>query len=273
MLMQRVLTAIPLAALVIWVILFQPTSVFDILLTVITLIAGYEWAGLAGMQSRALRILTGILVSACAWGLLFLPQLWILFYLTGISLWWLLVTFYLTSARPSAGFAGIAWRKWMLAPVLVPAAFIAMHYLHTSEQGGWWLMYGLALVWVADIGAYFSGKRFGKKKLLPLISPGKTREGLYGALLATTLYTVVAGYVAQLTLPAIVLLVTLSIGLTIISVSGDLFISLLKREAGLKDTGCILPGHGGILDRIDSVLAAMPVFVTGFHLMIHPVLS
>jgi len=132
-------------------------------------------------------------------------------------------------------------------------------------------MYGLALIWVADIGAYFSGKRFGKNKLAERISPGKTIEGLLGALVLTSLYTLLSAYYFGLNTIQIISLMLISLVLTIISVVGDLYESTLKREVGLKDSGTILPGHGGILDRIDSVLAAMPVFSVSLHFFIHPV--
>mgnify|MGYP001823248173 FL=1 len=140
----------------------------------------------------------------------------------------------------------------------------------TGSQGAHWLFYALSLVWVADIGAYFSGKNFGKNKLEPHISPGKTIEGLAGGVIATSLYTLAAAYFFELSMEKTVLLVLLSVIVTLISVSGDLFFSFLKREAGLKDSGRILPGHGGILDRIDSVLAAMPVFIVGYNWLIAP---
>ena len=132
-------------------------------------------------------------------------------------------------------------------------------------------MYGLALIWVADIGAYFSGKKYGKNKLAENISPGKTIEGLIGALVLTSLYTLLAGYYFDLDTTQTISLLLISLLLTIISVVGDLYESTLKREVGLKDSGNILPGHGGILDRIDSVLAAMPVFSVSMHFFIHSV--
>ena len=128
----------------------------------------------------------------------------------------------------------------------------------------------MSLVWIADIGAYFSGKKFGKNKLSPNISPGKTKEGLIGAVIATSLYTLLVSYYFDLDTERAALLILLSVIVTFISVSGDLYISFLKREAGLKDSGDILPGHGGMLDRVDSVLAAMPVFIVGFNLLILP---
>jgi len=137
-------------------------------------------------------------------------------------------------------------------------------------KGADWLFYALSLVWVADIGAYFSGKRFGKNKLAPHISPGKTKEGLFGAVVLTSLYTLLASYYFGIATESAFLLVLLSIIVTVISVSGDLYFSFLKREAGWKDSGNILPGHGGTWDRVDSVLAAMPVFFVGFNWWIVP---
>ena len=134
------------------------------------------------------------------------------------------------------------------------------------EPGEWILLYLLTLVWVADIGAYFSGRRFGKNKLAPTISPGKTREGVAGGLLANlcwmlVVYLLVDGWGIDL-----MLFLVIGVATVAISVVGDLSISILKREAGVKDSGRLLPGHGGILDRIDSVIAASPIFVSGLFI-------
>ena len=276
MLWQRVLTAIPLAALVIWIILAQPTRIFDYLLTLITVIAGFEWARLSGVQSMPLRIFYAVLIIVIPWLILqqFLAYSSWLVYASVI--WWFSITYYLKQARPKVLTEGIhlpvQMEKLIVALVVIPATFVAMHLIHIMPDGDWWLLYALALVWVADIGAYFSGKKFGKQKLSPYISPGKTREGLYGAVVATSLYTLLASFWFEMDQESSVLLLLLSVILTFISVSGDLYLSFLKREAGLKDSGHILPGHGGILDRIDSVLAAMPVFAAGFHWLISPVI-
>ncbi len=277
MLIQRILTAIPLAALVVWIILFQPTRSVDYLLTLVTFIAASEWAGLALVKSRLLRYLYAGLVLVIPW--LFLLRfehlaIWLVY---AAVIWWFSLTYYLKRACPRHAVSGIQVDKLLIALVILPAAFIAMHLIHTlppmgdMPAGKWWLMYALALVWVADIGAYFSGKRFGKTKLSPQISPGKTREGLYGALLLTTLYTLIVSYFFNLDRETAILLLLLSVMMTLISVTGDLYVSFLKREAGIKDSGMLLPGHGGMLDRIDSVLAAMPVFIAGFYWLISPV--
>ncbi len=268
MLYQRILTAIPLAIFVFWIIFFQPTSVFSYFLFFIILIAGYEWARLSGVASTILRVIYAIVMTAVTWALQqYLPDylVWVIYLAV---LWWFGVTYYLTQATPKAADASLKLDKLLIAFIVLPAAALAMQKIHGFTQGAAWLFYALSLVWVADIGAYFSGKNFGKHKLAPAISPGKTKEGLYGAVIATSLYTIAAGFYFELTIEQSVLLILLSVVLTLVSVSGDLYISFLKREIGLKDTGNILPGHGGILDRIDSVLAAMPVFITGVDLFI-----
>ena len=146
---------------------------------------------------------------------------------------------------------------WICAHCLV-----YLHYVY----GGWTLLFLFTLVWIVDIGAYFSGRRFGKHQLAPTISPKKTWEGVYGGIAATLIwmllvYTLVDGW--QLGLAHYLLI---GLATVLVSIVGDLFESVLKREAGVKDSGHLLPGHGGVLDRIDSVVAAAPIFVAGLML-------
>ena len=269
MLYQRILTAIPLAAFVFWIIFFQSNAVFFYFLLFVVFVSGYEWARLSGVNNNPLRMLFAFVITAVTWAI---PQyladyiLWLIY----ISvLWWFSISYYLKLAKPKAANSKLKPDKLFIAFVVLPAAALAMQKIHAMNQGADWLFYALALVWVADTGAYFAGKKFGKNKLAPNISPGKTKEGLVGAVLATSLYTLVASYYFELDTERSALLVLLSVILTFISASGDLYFSFLKREAGLKDSGNILPGHGGILDRIDSVLAAMPVFAVGYNWLIY----
>ena len=275
MLYQRILTAIPLAAFVGWMIFFQPTSVFFYFVLFIVLIAGYEWAKLSGINNVYLRYVFAIFITAISWALKQYAAdhaLWVIYLAV---MWWFSISYYLKFAKPKSPTSELRLDKLLVAFIVLPAAALSMEKIHSMYvgidwQGPAWLFYALSLVWVADIGAYFSGKKFGKHKLAPDISPGKTKEGLLGALLATSLYTLIASYYFELATERAIILVLLSVILTFISVSGDLYFSFLKREAGLKDSGNILPGHGGILDRIDSVLAAMPVFVVGYNWWIYP---
>jgi phosphatidate cytidylyltransferase len=122
----------------------------------------------------------------------------------------------------------------------------------------------LMLVWLADIGAYFAGRQWGKSKLAPAISPGKTRAGVYGGLLSSLLFAAIAGAVFSHSLDWTLAFMMISLVAAMFSVAGDLLESLMKRQSGIKDSGSIIPGHGGIFDRIDSLVAAAPMFLTGY---------
>jgi phosphatidate cytidylyltransferase len=147
--------------------------------------------------------------------------------------------------------------------VILPA-WTALMMIHGSEpHGHWWTLLALFIVWAADIGAYFSGRFLGRRKLAPQISPGKTWAGVYGALVAGALVVAAGGWLlgvrgAQLAGLVLVALVTVAA-----SIVGDLVESLMKRHARVKDSGRMFPGHGGLMDRLDSVFAALPVFALG----------
>jgi phosphatidate cytidylyltransferase len=272
MLLQRILTAIPLAIVVIWIILFQPGYVFFWMTMVITAVAAYEWAKLAGVKFAG-QVIYLLIMCAIPWIMVNHLSQYIHLYIYAGVLWWLFVGIYLFKAHPGKVTDAVSPGKLVAGILVIPAAVLAMNAIHQQASGPEWLMYGLMLVWVADIGAYFSGKRFGKNKLAPAISPGKTREGLYGAIAAVIIYTVVAASYFDLDIISAGYLLLLAVLLTLVSVAGDLYESVLKRERGVKDSGAILPGHGGILDRIDSVLAAMPVFMAGRELLLQPVFT
>jgi len=234
MLYQRILTAIPLAAFVFWIIFFQPTTVFFYFLLFVVLVSGFEWARLSGVNNNPLRILFALVMAAVTWAFAQYLADYILWLIYVAVLWWFSISYYLKFAKPKAASSTLKFDKLFIAFVVLPAAALAMQKIHAMQQGADWLFYALALVWVADIGAYFSGKKFGKNKLAPNISPGKTKEGLIGAVIATSIYTLIASYYFALDTEHSALLVLLSVILTFISVSGDLYFSFLKREAGLK---------------------------------------
>jgi len=266
MLAQRVLTAIPLAALIIWILLFQPTSVVFWLLFLVTGIAGYEWAMLC-QNSKPFAIGYVVIIASLFWICFKLDVAGMRYLVYASVTWWILVTIIMFRYKPVQKQDFSIW-KLGVGLLVVPSAALAMALLHEGRQGPQWLLYGLMLVWVADIGAYFSGKQFGRHKLAQAISPGKTLEGVIGAVVAVLVYTIVAAVYFRLDSTKTVSLLILSIPLTLVSISGDLFESILKREKGVKDSGKLLPGHGGMLDRIDSVLAAMPVFYLGRELIL-----
>lgn len=154
--------------------------------------------------------------------------------------------------------------KWLLRVsaffVLIPAwvALISLQELHPSL-----VIYLIALVAMADSGAYFTGKAFGRHKLAPELSPGKTKEGMFGGLVSATILSIFGAWYFVLPIHDWVYFIFLSMAVAIMSVAGDLFESLMKREVGQKDSGNILPGHGGMLDRVDGLLAALPIFTMG----------
>ena len=145
--------------------------------------------------------------------------------------------------------------------VLIPA-WLAMIYIHHSGPlGAKWLIYALSINWVADSGAYFAGRRWGRHKLAPKVSPGKTVEGAIGAVLLVMVYAFLASLYFDLGGTLRWIFILFNIVLVPVSILGDLFESMIKRHGGFKDSGQLLPGHGGVMDRIDSVTAVMPMFV------------
>ena len=133
-----------------------------------------------------------------------------------------------------------------------------------SEFGAGYVLFLLFLIWIADSGAYFTGRRWGQRKLALSISPGKTWEGVWGASLAALVFAMLGAVVLEVRMPwpGFVILSMVTVGF---SIAGDLFESMLKRQRGLKDSGSLLPGHGGVLDRVDSLTAAVPVFLLGLY--------
>jgi len=159
---------------------------------------------------------------------------------------------------------------WATVPVLSGVGILLLAASTSAifglwQQSPWWLMYLFGLVWGADSGAYFAGRKFGKHKLAPNVSPAKTLEGLAGGVLLTGVYALLVGTLAlDLSVLGLLGFLLLSVFTVAASVQGDLLESMLKRRAGVKDSGTLLPGHGGVLDRIDSLLAAAPVFALGY---------
>ncbi len=262
MLKQRILTALILIPLFVWLVLKLSIVAFFVLTTVIIMAGAFEWSGFMGMTNLKLRFIYPILILVLAIGSLILPIQTVLF---AATFWWLiallLILFY-PKGKDQWG-KGKVWRGLMGVFVLVPC-WLAINVLHSAEDNGPYLVLFLfVLIWGADIAAFFVGKKWGKHKLAPVVSPGKSWEGCMGALFITTLIAV--GALMALRVPMgdwIKFLVLVWITL-IFSIIGDLFESILKRNVGLKDSGQLLPGHGGLLDRIDSLTAAAPIFALG----------
>ncbi len=285
MLLQRIITASILATLIILAVLFLPTLPFSALMALVVLIGAWEWTFLVNIEKMLMRIL--FLLA------LILPMLGVTFWTQFLEI--VALTFEWPGVREYS--ALIEWTVippvlfWVLVMILirqVPGIFLKLE-LKTAYRvlTGWFvllaawmfitrlhLLYGaemvlyfMLLIWAADIAAYFTGKKFGKEKLSPDISPGKTVEGMYGALGSAVVCGIILSLIYQFAIMSAVDFILLSVLTVLISIYGDLFFSLVKRQKGVKDSGVIFPGHGGVLDRVDSVIAASPFFYAGISLI------
>ncbi|MDJ0955951.1 MAG: phosphatidate cytidylyltransferase [Arenicellales bacterium] len=256
MLKQRIATALVLVSVFLIIILLLPTPAFALTLAVIVVLAAFEWSALAElgrtMQRSAWLVLLGATILAVWW---FRDPLLPMVILLGV-VWWLtvLLVLWLSPDRSKHPVFRILGGIMVLIP-----AWSALVYLHQVNIS--LLLSLFMIVWLADIGAYFAGQRWGAHKLAPLISPGKTIEGVAGGIVMVVLFvvgiTLWSGYDALCG----ILWLGICVATVLFSIVGDLWESKMKRNVDVKDSGSLLPGHGGILDRIDSVTAAAPVFV------------
>lgn len=257
MLLARIITAVVFGAAVTGALLFAPSPVTAAVLAILWLAGVWEWAAFAKLPAAGRVGYTLVFAAAMAVARPWLGEEGLYVLLGAALIWWLfalvLVVRYPRSFSPTfVALAGIV--------VLLPSWALLVR-LHGEGALGAELAFTLLLiVWAADVGAYAAGRLLGRTKLAPAVSPGKTWEGVTGGLLTAG---VVAGFAAAwLGLPTS-RLVVLGVATALISVLGDLTQSMFKRNVGLKDSGKLLPGHGGVLDRIDSLTAAVPVFVVG----------
>ncbi len=278
MLLQRILTASVLATLIAFAVFQLPMELFSLLIAVITLLAAWEWTYLAGISALYKRILFLLVLIA--------PMLAIQYWTQILEL-----IAQLTDWPDVRDYSGIL--EWFVIP---PILFwiLVMILIRNTPNGvlnlqlkigykaliGWFIllsawmflsrlrvlygtemtMYFLVLIWLADISAFFVGKKWGSTKLAPEISPGKTVVGMYGALVSGLVCAAILSLIYGFQLMIASDFILLSVLAVLISIYGDLFISVVKRQRGVKDSGSLLPGHGGILDRIDSLIAAIPFF-------------
>jgi phosphatidate cytidylyltransferase len=256
LLRTRVITAVAVLVVLLGMLFFAPASAWSLFMLVVALVACWEWSRMSGLGSRGQSVylfLSGA-IGAGFWvayerdpGGAFVEASTRAFMCSAVF-WIVLVPFWLARrARPSPVACAIAgwlvmWPTWF--------AFVVLR-----DAGPWLLIAIAAIVWIADIAAYFAGRAFGRRKLAPAISPGKTWEGVYGALVSVAVYGFAVWCIWRVNvaiIPAMLILAALSI-------VGDLFESWMKRGAGLKDSSGLLPGHGGILDRIDALTSTLPV--------------
>ncbi|WP_196157226.1 phosphatidate cytidylyltransferase [Reinekea sp. G2M2-21] len=266
MLLQRVLTAAILAPLMLAGIFLLPDVGFRVFIGLIVALGAWEWANISGVKTQGGRIgvavVSVLLLFAIHFAIPVASTLWSALILMTL-VWWLIasVTVFLYPKK-ATWLSSVVLRIAVAVPVL-GAFWMGLVWLKNQPQSVLLLTWLMLLVWGADIGAYFAGRLFGNRKLAPKVSPGKTWAGVYGGMLTSVLVSVIIAYffLPDHDLKGWAWLVLLSSAVVAISVMGDLFESLLKRNRGIKDSSALLPGHGGILDRIDSLCAATPMFV------------
>lgn len=283
MLKQRIITAVILAAILLSALFTMPFDWFAWASLAVFGYGAYEWSKFAEISKLKYQLLyaVGSVVAGIALYAGFLDfSLWTLtgqltennYLIMVLACVWWTISSILVLIYPRGN------RVWQHQPVvkavfgyltLVPAWLALLtireyHYLLDKDSGAWLALFVFSIVWSADIGAYFAGKRFGSHKLMPNVSPGKTIEGFLGGMFAVVVLTLIVLWNNEIDFANWLALTACCIVIGVVSAFGDLSESMLKRDAGIKDSGNILPGHGGLLDRIDSLTAAMPVFLVFF---------
>ncbi len=268
MLKQRVITALILAAIFLAALFGLPAGYFSFFIGVVVLIGAWEWANLSGFAAIWQRSIYVVAILSLLVG----ASVYLGFegeasprlndgairdlLLIGCG-WWALALLLVQGYPSSALLWGHKWLRLLMGLVVLIPTWVALVYVRQQINGAWLVLVLILVVAVADSGGYFAGRRFGRHKLAPAVSPGKTWEGFAGGFIANCVLALVLSKVLGVGLVGMLLLI---VPTSLVSVLGDLLESMVKRHAGVKDSGSILPGHGGILDRVDGITAGAPVF-------------
>lgn len=259
---QRLLTALVLVPLVLLAIYYANMWLLGVVVVLFVVIGGWEWLQLVPIHSLMSKIIF-LLVLFLA--MVLCAKVFDYWLISGLVLWGFILFVVLTF--PVSQFL---WGHRIIVGgaclLLLPLSVNTIANLYQQVQGKNLIVYLLCLVWATDTGAYLAGKRWGSHKLIPVVSPGKTWEGTFGGIILAMLVAVI-GYI-YFNPFSVVSWFVVALGTIVISMLGDLFISMLKRRSKLKDTGHIFPGHGGVLDRIDSLIAALPLFYYGLSFVV-----
>jgi phosphatidate cytidylyltransferase len=266
----RFATAAALGLIVVGGVLYLPAAVTGMLLGVFLVAGGWEWTALIGWSRPVARISYAVLIGILAilvWHSNETGQ--VLPYLNLLAIaWWLIAAIFVVAAQLQrlGPFIGLVSNGACGLVVLLPA-WSGIVWLLENDRA--MLLSLFALIWIADGGAYFVGKRWGRRRLASNVSPGKTWEGVAGGLGLGATTAVVISYAVVLSNAAQIAFIVIAIATICVSIVGDLFESMLKRHIGVKDSSQLLPGHGGVMDRIDGLVAASPIFVGGLHYWVY----
>ena len=267
MLKKRIITAVCLLVIFLTALFLLPIHFFAAFVALALLAGAWEWANLSGFETRSQRVI----YSACFAGLMLGVGAYLGFFtdfsfdldktrsvFLAAGLWWAVALLWVQGYPASAVLWGNRWIRVLIGFLTLVPSGVALVFLYGLPQGHWLILLLVVVVATADTGAYFSGRAFGRRKLAKNVSPGKSWEGVWGGLVSCALLALVVAAITDFSAWLVLLAITLPTAM--VSVLGDLLESMLKRHRGIKDSGRILPGHGGVLDRIDGLTAAAPIF-------------
>lgn len=261
----RVLTALILLLIIFSMMWLLKSPVFAAVIALFFVIGALEWSGLVGLTAVSSRLMYALLLVLCLLGAYFLkPQILLILDLA-VWVWGGVAVMRYQAKKQLSGFQSV-WVKAVCGLLVLTACWQSAVLLQAISP--WWLVTVFCISWLSDTGAYFIGRKWGKHPLANQVSPKKTWEGFWGGLIIATVGAFLMSWALPLPARERWLLLPLMLVTALFSVIGDLFVSFLKRQTGLKDTGTLLPGHGGLLDRVDSTLSSIPIFTLGFLLFL-----
>lgn len=269
MLIQRIITALVLLPIVLAALFLLEPDGFAVFAGVVVALAAWEWARLAGLHRQVSRVLYALVVVAIVATISLAPEISRSFLLYAALAWWVASLFLVISFPSSSAFWSSTGVRIIIGIYILVPFWVAIVFMRSADivvypglSPLWLIFYTLFIVFAADTGAYFAGKTLGKSKLAPKVSPGKSWAGFWGGLISACLFALAACVQLDVPLSFYVQLVILTAITSVFSVVGDLTESMFKRQAGIKDSSQLLPGHGGVMDRIDSLVAAFPVMTS-----------
>jgi len=267
MLKQRIATGVLMVALFLCSLFVLPATGFFIFVSVAVLIGAWEWSNLSGFGKKRVRLIycsisAALMVAAGIYTHVLdsidINQEAIRQSLLFAGAWWAVALLWVQGYPTSSALWGYRWVKATMGWFVLLPSWLALIYLYQANNGPWLILLVVSVVIAADTGAYFFGRLFGKRKLAKDVSPGKSWEGFFGGVLCCFILSILLAWQTDFNDWRTILLIIIPTAL--VSVLGDLFESMMKRHRGIKDSGVILPGHGGVLDRLDSLTAAVPIF-------------